>query len=96
MIKKSKKDKSIFEGKKCEICNRKYGKEKGQVGLVRHHMTYDPPELCYICFSCHWWVHGTRAIYNHPFIREYGKDGGANMFHVKYAQLVEKYTGSRT
>ena len=83
-----------FTGKCCEICRRPYGEGKGKVNLVKHHMQYDPDILCYLCFSCHWWYHGTRAIYNHPFIREYGKDHGSAMFHVKAAQLVKEYLGS--
>lgn len=94
MAKKRARVNTDFVGRSCEICLREYGEGRGKVNLVRHHVTYEPEEIMILCYSCHWWVHGTRQIWNHPFIREYGKDEGANMFHVKYAQLVEEYTGS--
>jgi len=86
---------TTFYGKKCEICDREYGKGLGKVNLVEHHMSYEPEILCYLCYSCHWWWHGTRQIYNHPFIKKYGKDGGSAMFHEKACELAKKYLGGR-
>jgi len=81
--------------RKCSICLRKQGTEKGEVKrMIKHHITYDPEVTVFLCYQCHLWWHGSGRVFKHPFVVDYGRGEGSNMFLVRAAQLVRKYTGS--
>lgn len=52
----------------CEICGCVYKKT-----LISHHISYDPSLTLEVCASCHTWLHGQGAVFNHKFKREFAK-----------------------
>ena len=88
----------IPDGEPCEIgCGRKKGdttKKGRKIVFVRHHLSYDPEITCVLCRQCHAWIHGSMKIYNHPFVVDYGKGEGTNMFAARWYKLVRKYMRS--
>ena len=65
-------------GGNCEICKTPvaYNHEtrKFNTRFIIHHVCYSPEVKVLLCFSCHRWLHGSGAAYNHPFKKLYDKD----------------------
>ena len=74
---------------KCSIC----GKEKtGKMVFINHHTDYENDITILICRPCHNWLHG-RAVYGHPFVKEYGKDKAPFMFAKRVVEVYREAFG---
>jgi hypothetical protein len=77
---------SKFVGKCCEICLLRY---KDGFRFVEHHLDYQNNITAVFCYKCHALAHGSAKVWQHPFVKIYGKDKAVKAFAYKYLQLCE-------